>query len=68
MKGQSLFETQFKNPSIIVFGNESHGISNELSEKINSKISIPGTGKAESLNLSNSLSIVISEHYKNRNN
>jgi len=68
MKGQSLFETQFKNPSIIVFGNESHGISNELSEKINSKISIPGTGKAESLNLSNSLSIVISEHYNNRNN
>ncbi len=68
MKGQSLFETQFKNPAIIVFGNESHGISNELSKKINSKISIPGAGKAESLNLSNSLSIVISEHYKNRNN
>jgi len=63
-----IFETQFKNPSIIVFGNESHGISHELSEKINSKISIPGAGKAESLNLSNSLSIVISEHYKNRNN
>lgn len=66
MNGQSVFKTQFKKPSIIIFGNESHGISPELSEQITNKISIPGNGQAESLNLSNSSSIIISELYKSR--
>ena len=66
MNGQSVFKTQFDKPSIIVFGNESNGISAEIAEKINNKVSIPGNGQAESLNLSNSSSIIISELYKNR--
>ena len=64
--GHSVFKTQFDKPSIIVFGNESNGISAEIAEKINNKVSIPGNGQAESLNLSNSSSIIISELYKSR--
>lgn len=36
---------------ILVMGNESNGISNELSSHINHRISIPQIGKAESLNV-----------------
>jgi TrmH family RNA methyltransferase len=67
MNGLSVSKTQFKTPSIIIFGNESHGISTEVGEQINNKISIPGNGQAESLNLSNSSSIIISELYNKRN-
>ena len=67
MNGQSVNTTKFNNPSVIVFGNESHGISNELMNHIQHSISIPGKGKAESLNLSNSSAIIINELYRQRN-
>ena len=60
MKGASLYETQF-GEGIFVIGNESQGIRPEISSQITQYISIPGRGKAESLNASISGAIVLSE-------
>jgi RNA methyltransferase, TrmH family len=45
----------------IVFGNEAHGISAEISEYIDQKITIPRKGNAESLNVAISAGIIM-EH------
>ncbi|WP_420318217.1 TrmH family RNA methyltransferase [Ekhidna sp.] len=51
MAGEPLNETTIDEPSVIVMGSESHGIS-ELSEKVaDKKIAIPKYGQAESLNV-----------------
>ena len=65
-EGNSIYQTSFSKPCTIVFGNESNGISPKLHSLINSKISIPGVGGAESINLSNSCSIVVSELIRQR--
>ncbi len=45
---------------IFVFGSESHGISSELDSLIDTRYTIPGKGKAESLNLAISAGILMS--------
>ena len=53
---------------IIVFGNESRGVSSRLQEMMNIKIKIPKYNKSiypESLNLATSVGIVLSELMKN---
>ncbi|MDD3875080.1 MAG: RNA methyltransferase [Bacteroidales bacterium] len=41
MNGQTLYETSFENNGIVVFGNETHGISDKLSQLIQHRITIP---------------------------
>lgn len=45
---------------LIVIGNESKGISREVMELVNVKITIPGKGKAESLNAAVAAGIILS--------
>ena len=45
---------------IIVIGNEAHGISEEVMECVNEKITIPKRGKAESLNAAVAAGIIVS--------
>ena len=45
---------------IFLFGSESHGISPELESTIDTRYTIPGKGKAESLNLAISAAILMS--------
>ncbi|MBG16656.1 MAG: RNA methyltransferase [Crocinitomicaceae bacterium] len=66
MEGKSIYDIKFNQPSTIIFGNESNGISSDLQSIVNTKIAIPGKGTAESLNLSNSCSIVVSELFRQR--
>lgn len=65
MEGEDFFESSIKNPGIIVFGNESTGISQEIKRRLRSEIRIPdypsGKSGTESLNLAASVSIVCSE-------
>ena len=49
--GVSLHDVDFEKGGIIVMGNESIGISNELQELLSVKITIPRYGVAESLNV-----------------
>jgi TrmH family RNA methyltransferase len=45
---------------IIVVGNESKGVSTELVKLANEQITIPGKGKAESLNAAVATGIILS--------
>jgi len=61
LEGKSIYQTQWGNEGLILLGNEGHGISKELIEKINVPITIPRFGEAESLNVAVSAAIFCSE-------
>jgi TrmH family RNA methyltransferase len=65
LEGESIYDHKLDNKGIIILGNESNGISEELIPFITDKIMIPGVGKAipgiESLNVSMAASIVFFE-------
>jgi len=59
LEGQNVTSMKKINEGIIVFGNESKGISPELAELINIKLTIPKKGKAESLNVAVAVGVVL---------
>lgn len=65
LSGESLYETALGSSPVILFGNESAGISEQMERYIGKKITIPsGSGpvkRPESLNLASSVAIVCSE-------
>lgn len=67
LNGDSIYQTTFKNPCLLLLGSESHGISKELIPYIDFKTTIPGSGNAESLNLGISTAIFCSEYFKQNN-
>ncbi len=64
LQGTSLYKQNFKSNAAFYFGNESHGISNTLSDLPSTRISIPKKGSAESLNLSMSCGIILSKYFE----
>ena len=65
MDGDSVYKKALIEKGIILFGNEANGISLELSKYINHKLSIPRFGslqKTESLNVANTVAIVLSDN------
>jgi len=65
LDGESIYDHKLDNKGIILLGNESGGISDELVPFITDKIRIPGANKSmpgiESLNVSMAASVVFSE-------
>ncbi|MFN0256993.1 TrmH family RNA methyltransferase [Pedobacter ureilyticus] len=61
LNGANIYQTQWGNEGLILLGNEGHGISKELIEKINFPVTIPRFGEAESLNVAVSAAIFCSE-------
>ena len=61
--GQSIFSVEKSEKRIVLLGSESHGISNELIELANQKITIPKSenSKAESLNVANACGIILAQ-------
>lgn len=62
--GENIYEKQFSKDAILVIGSESHGISPEIQDLVNQKITIPRfrtDNKPESLNASIATAIMISE-------
>lgn len=62
--GKNIYEKQFSKDAILVIGSESHGISPEIQDLVNQKITIPRfrtDNKPESLNASIATAIMISE-------
>ncbi len=51
MNGTPLTQLDFPSDAMIAMGSESHGLSKEVRSLVTSNISIPGYGKAESLNV-----------------
>ncbi len=62
----SLYETDFRTPAAIAFGNEAHGIGADLLKKADLMFSIPVIGRAESLNVAMAASISIYEAVRQR--
>lgn len=65
MEGENIYETPLGPDPLILFGNESHGLSESLSPHIQYRVSIPsfspeGPG-SESLNIASSVAVVCSE-------
>jgi len=68
LSGPSLYETKLGAGPLILFGNESRGISDKLSRHIPKRISIPGFSQSdgpESLNLASTTAIICSELRRN---
>lgn len=59
LNGKDIKELDTNNGYAIIFGNESHGISKELLNNCNEIITISRKGKAESLNVAISASIIL---------
>lgn len=67
-KGKDISKFQFNSKAILIFGNESRGISNEVLNRSDQIIGIPSSGKAESLNIAISASIILYEIWRKANN
>lgn len=67
--GQNIYNMEFSGSGILFFGNESAGLSDEISASCDLKVKIPGTSGdsgAESLNLSISTGIILSELHRRK--
>jgi len=65
LDGENIHETKFPKSGIIVMGNESNGVSEEIEKFITQKITIPAYGKAESLNVAIATSIILDNWKRN---
>ncbi|UQD55926.1 RNA methyltransferase [Flavobacterium sp. K5-23] len=64
MDGVNIYKTTLPQEGVIVMGNEANGISKELENLINNRLSIPRFGdlqKTESLNVATATAIILSE-------
>ncbi len=64
LDGENLYKTSLKKDGILIIGNESNGISKDISDLVKHKITIPRFGKlhqTESLNAATATAIMLSE-------
>ncbi|MFA6276219.1 MAG: RNA methyltransferase [Pedobacter sp.] len=61
LNGNNIYKTNWDKEGLILLGNEGHGISEDLLEKITIPVTIPRIGAAESLNVAVSAAIFCSE-------
>ena len=63
--GQNLFDSHLdENPTLLVVGSESHGLSDHVKAKCRSLAAIPGAGRTESLNASVAGAIAIASIFQ----
>jgi len=68
MDGENVYKSKLPKEAILVMGNEANGISDEVRNVVNSKISIPRFGniqETESLNVATATAILLSEFKRN---
>jgi TrmH family RNA methyltransferase len=68
MDGKNIYTEKLPKEGIIIMGNEANGISEEIEELVNSRLTIPRFGElqqTESLNVANATAIVLSEFRRN---
>jgi TrmH family RNA methyltransferase len=61
LSGENIYKVNWPQEGLILLGNEGHGISNDLTVKITTPVTIPRIGEAESLNVAVSAAIFCSE-------
>ncbi|WP_436517303.1 TrmH family RNA methyltransferase [Ekhidna sp. To15] len=60
MHGKNINDVDFKAPSVMIMGSESHGISESAKNQVSEFVTIPKYGKAESLNVGIATGIIAS--------
>lgn len=65
LDGSSVYQTDFGREGYIILGNEGNGISEKVKALINTAVTIPRFGGAESLNVAISAAIICSEIKRN---
>jgi RNA methyltransferase, TrmH family len=65
LQGENIYHKTLSKEGIIVLGNESNGISDEVKKHITYAVNIPRMGGAESLNVSIAAAIICSEFLRN---
>ncbi len=64
MDGENIYTSNLQKEGILIMGNEANGVSSEIKEMVNNKISIPRFGNiqlTESLNVATATAILLSE-------
>jgi TrmH family RNA methyltransferase len=61
LDGESIYSANFGNEGLIIMGNEGNGLRPEIERLINKAVTIPRTGKAESLNVGIATALFCSE-------
>ena len=64
--GKTVFETDLRGGIAVAFGNEAHGVSDQLRRAADLSFSIPILGRAESLNVATSAAICLYEVVRQR--
>lgn len=64
LEGENIYKSNVSPHGILILGNEGKGISSAIQPLINSPISIPRFGDAESLNVSTATAILLSEFFR----
>jgi len=62
--GQSLFEYQFPEKTVIILGSESEGVGSQLMNLVQKTVMIPGSGHVESLNVSVATGLLLGEWFR----
>lgn len=57
LQGDNIHELKFQEPAVVVFGNESEGLAEDLKKHLTQEVYIPGYGAAESLNVAVSTAV-----------
>jgi TrmH family RNA methyltransferase len=66
LTGSNVHEEHFPKGGVMVIGNESKGISPAVEQFVRHRISIPGAGKAESLNAAIATGIILDNIYRSK--
>jgi RNA methyltransferase, TrmH family len=64
--GADLFRTDLSGPVAFVFGNEAHGLPSDVLDGADVTVSVPHTGRAESLNLAAAATVCLFEWQRRR--
>ncbi|WP_153796662.1 TrmH family RNA methyltransferase [Foetidibacter luteolus] len=62
----SIYQTDFTQPSAIVFGNEQHGVSDAMASLADGNILVPQAGMVQSLNISVACAVTVYEAYRQK--
>jgi len=63
---EKYFNTDFSHPTALIFGSEEDGISDELLKKADRRVSVPLSGRIESLNVSVAAGVILYEAVRQR--
>jgi RNA methyltransferase, TrmH family len=61
LEGVNIYSSELVRKTIIVLSNEANGVSKEILELADQRITIPGKGKAESLNVASAAAVIMAE-------